>query len=323
MFAYCLNNPANRVDVGGYESETIFDAEYDFLDQRLRELGGGGGSAYHSYLVRSATAAYDGALGGYHTSSVPSTYYSFGYYYVSGAVSVTDDMAVKPTTSGVCFIAGTPVVTATGYVPIEEITVGDLVVAHDPETGETALKEVVNTFVNEVTELIHIVVNGEEIVCTKEHPFYSPVEGWVAASDLRAGDILATLEGKCTVERVWNETLETPVSVYNFEVTEFHTYYVSVSIILVHNKCTADKSAGQTPPKNGLTTDSSSALDLASEYLGPNYIDAGSGRFISKDGMRQVRLGENDLMGVHGGGPHINFDRLFPTYKTYHVYFID
>ena len=57
-----------------------------------------------------------------------------------------------------CFIAGTLVATETGYVTIENIKVGDLVWAHDPETGETALKPVVQTFRNETTEWIHVTV---------------------------------------------------------------------------------------------------------------------------------------------------------------------
>ena len=31
--------------------------------------------------------------------------------------------------------------------------------------------------------------------------------------------------------------LETPVKVYNFEVEDFHTYYVGESSVLVHNDC--------------------------------------------------------------------------------------
>ena len=71
-----------------------------------------------------------------------------------------------------CFIAGTLVATETGYVTIENIKAGDLVWATDPETGETELKQVVQTFRNETKELVHITVNGEEIVCTPTHPVY-------------------------------------------------------------------------------------------------------------------------------------------------------
>ena len=78
----------------------------------------------------------------------------------------------------------------------------------------------------------------EDFTCTPEHPFYSPIKGWTNAIDLRAGDILVTLNGKyVVVERVQHELLESPQATYNFEVEGFHTYYVSEGEILVHNRC--------------------------------------------------------------------------------------
>ena len=64
--------------------------------------------------------------------------------------------------SKVCFVAGTSVLTAIGYVLIEDIREGDKVWSENPETGEKELKEVVQTFVNETDELVHVRVNGEE-----------------------------------------------------------------------------------------------------------------------------------------------------------------
>ena len=137
-----------------------------------------------------------------------------------------------------CFIAGTLVATETGYVTIENIKAGDLVWAHDPETGETALKPVVQTFRNETTEWIHVTVNGETLTCTPEHPFYVPQKGWTSAIDLRAGDRLQLLNGEyVVVEQVQHELLESPETTYNFEVEDYHTYYVGEKSILVHNKC--------------------------------------------------------------------------------------
>ena len=137
-----------------------------------------------------------------------------------------------------CFIAGTLVATETGYVTIENIRVGDLVWAHDPETGETALKPVVQTFRNETTEWIHVTVNGETLTCTPEHPFYVPKKGWTSAIDLRAGDILVMLNGEyVVVEQVQHELLESPETTYNFEVEDYHTYYVGEKSVLVHNRC--------------------------------------------------------------------------------------
>lgn len=137
-----------------------------------------------------------------------------------------------------CFIAGTLVATETGYVTIENIKAGDLVWATDPETGETALKPVVQTFRNETTEWIHVTVNGETLTCTPEHPFYVPKKGWTSAIDLRAGDILVMLNGEdVVVEQVQHELLESPETTYNFEVEGFHTYYVGDTEVLVHNMC--------------------------------------------------------------------------------------
>ena len=46
-----------------------------------------------------------------------------------------------------------------------------------PDTGETELKEVVQTFVRETSELVHIKVNGEEIITTPTHLFRIPEKG--------------------------------------------------------------------------------------------------------------------------------------------------
>ena len=137
-----------------------------------------------------------------------------------------------------CFIAGTLVATKSGLVPIEDIQPGDFVWATDEETGETALKEVVQIFRNETEEWVHVKVNGEEITCTPMHPFYSPVKGWTSAVDLRAGDILVMLNGEyVVVEQVQHELLESPETTYNFEVEDYHTYYVGNTEVLVHNRC--------------------------------------------------------------------------------------
>ena len=142
------------------------------------------------------------------------------------------------TSISVCFVEGTEVSAASGHIAIETVKVGDMVWATDPETGETGLKEVVRTFVNETSELVHIKVNGEEIICTNEHPFYSPVKGWTAAIQLRAGDKLQLLNGDYVIiEQIQHELLESPVKVYNFEVEDFHTYYVGETEALVHNMC--------------------------------------------------------------------------------------
>ena len=67
--------------------------------------------------------------------------------------------------------------------------------------------------------------------------------------------------------------------------------------------------------KDGMTTTSSNALDLGIKFLGENYSEPvfGTGRYVSADGTRVVRIGENDITGAHGGGPHVNFEILIPN----------
>ncbi len=139
-----------------------------------------------------------------------------------------------------CFVAGTLVTTKDGFKPIEEIEVGDKVLSENEMTGEVAFKEVYATSVSETDEFYHIHVNGEEIVATGTHPFYVYKFGWTTARALRAGDVLVLSNGELvTVEWIDHEILESPINVYNFEVTDFHTYFVGESGILVHNgkKC--------------------------------------------------------------------------------------
>ena len=66
-----------------------------------------------------------------------------------------------------------------------------------------------------------------------------------SAIQLRADDRLQLLNGKYVIiEQVQHELLETPVTVYNFEVEDFHTYYVGRDSILVHNVCGGNTSSG-------------------------------------------------------------------------------
>ena len=135
---------------------------------------------------------------------------------------------------------------------------------------------------------------------------------------------MVLLNGKLVVvEQVQHELLESPVTVYNFEVEEFHTYYVGDSGVLVHNDCGGTSSSKSSLPQNGIKVNSSTALDMADDFLGPGYTEASPGRFVSADGLRQVRMGNSDILGLHGGGPHMNFETLSPNPLKPGKYMID
>ena len=109
--------------------------------------------------------------------------------------------------------------------------------AYDEETGEQAYKPVVQLFRNESKDWTGVTVNGKEIISTPGHKYYLPeTKAWVSAEDLKIGDEVLTSDGEyATIEAVRPIHYETPQTTYNFEVEGFHTYYVSIGV-LVHNK---------------------------------------------------------------------------------------
>lgn len=158
---------------------------------------------------------------------------------VVGSVGVVSGV-IKPVA---CFAAGTMIAVpgttsdAVVYKDIKDIKAGDLVFAYDEIGDRTEINTVTGVFERETTMVVEVTINGEVIVTTEEHPFYTD-RGWVSASMLQAGDSLQQLDGTfVVVEQVVNRSLEKAIVVYNFEVADNHTYYVGDESVLVHNKC--------------------------------------------------------------------------------------
>ena len=79
-------------------------------------------------------------------------------------------------------------------------------------------------------------MNGEEIVTTVDHPFYVKNQGFIKAGELIVGDELLDVNGNVLlVENFDVELTDKPVKVYNFQVEDFHTYFVGQNNIWVHN----------------------------------------------------------------------------------------
>lgn len=138
-----------------------------------------------------------------------------------------------------CFVAGTPVETSEGLKRIEDIQVGDLVQARDTKTGATSLKPVVKLFRHHNQQIFDVKLTdpsgqSEIIGATAGHPFHVRKIGWVAASKLVRGETVDQLEGKG--DRVaWVKREGRLWDTYNFQVAEFHSYFVGQSHAWVHN----------------------------------------------------------------------------------------
>lgn len=132
-----------------------------------------------------------------------------------------------------CFPAGTPVHTATGMRAIETILPGDLVWSFNEETGEIALKEVLQTVEREIDVTVKLTIGQETIETTAEHPFYTS-DGWKDAAELETGELIRRKDDdEAPVLSVdFDYTIK---KVFNFEVADWHTYFVGVFAWLVHN----------------------------------------------------------------------------------------
>ena len=144
--------------------------------------------------------------------------------------------------SATCFVAGTLVLTANGLVAIENINTGDKVIATDPFSSKTEEKTVLDTFRRTTTELVHLTVNGECIRTTHTHPFYVKDKGFINAGQLITSDMLQD-NRKCSlkIEKISFQSTEEPVNVYNLNVEEYHTYYIGLNNIFVHNACSSEQ----------------------------------------------------------------------------------
>lgn len=157
----------------------------------------------------------------------------------SAGTSASDELR-RVAAKTACFTAGTLVLLADGTSkPIEDIAVGDKVAAYDPDTGKTAARDVVRTFVHHNVPTYDVTLDtGEKVTTTQEHPFWVQGRGWTPASRLLVGDRLHEPDGTTVAVRSVHATghIET---VYNFEVQSLHDYYVKAgnTWILVHNDC--------------------------------------------------------------------------------------
>ncbi|WP_328721872.1 RICIN domain-containing protein [Streptomyces sp. NBC_00247] len=136
------------------------------------------------------------------------------------------------------FPAGTPVLLADGASkPIEEIGVGDKVLATDPSADITRSASVTGTLSHPADRLLLITLaDGGQIRTTPGHRLWSPGRGWVQASELRVGDPLRTASGTSD-GIVGIGPVVAPQTVWDLSVADLHTFYVlaGATPVLVHN----------------------------------------------------------------------------------------
>ncbi len=124
--------------------------------------------------------------------------------------------------------------------PISEVSVGDEVLATDPETGETAGGRVTKLWVHEDTLTDLEFQDGTRITTTEDHPFWSVTDQrFERADELTAGEEALTDTGERVRVKGLNYKTSRTGTAYNLTVDDIHTYYVlaGATPVLVHNTC--------------------------------------------------------------------------------------
>jgi RHS repeat-associated protein len=141
---------------------------------------------------------------------------------------------------GMCSFSGdTHVLMADGTTkPLEEIKVGDTVLATDPETGKQGPRKVTHLWIHQDQLADLKLADGTEITTTEDHPFWNHTDQqWQQAQHLDRGDLLLTPGGaRVAAEGLLARTMAWGMA-YNLTVDDIHTYYVLAgdTPVLVHN----------------------------------------------------------------------------------------
>ncbi|WP_440099377.1 polymorphic toxin-type HINT domain-containing protein [Streptosporangium sp. H16] len=154
------------------------------------------------------------------------------------------------------FVPGTRVLMADGTTKaVEDVVIGDKVIATDPETGKTSAKPVIALLTSEGGKnLVQLTVDTDGargdatgvIIATAEHPFWTDeTRRWRPAGELRPGQWLRTSTGaqvRVSAVARWSTSDQ---RVHNLTVDGIHTYHVSAGTqhVLVHNAGPCPKNA--------------------------------------------------------------------------------
>lgn len=161
---------------------------------------------------------------------------------IDGALAIAGGLIKLPigkAMSKACSFSGTTVVLMADGTkkPIEDIKVGDKVIATDPETGKQKAKTVTHVWVHDDT-LTDFAVEGEVITTTEDHPFWSVTDQQFERADqLAQGDKVVSADGTSKVVSRPLVESDRVDAAYNLTVEGIHTYHVGDAGILVHNTC--------------------------------------------------------------------------------------
>ena len=200
-------------------------------------------------------------------------------------VSLVSSFSGAASQNMACFVAGTLVLTTAGLLAIEKLKAGDKVLAADPESFDVGEKTILEAFKRKVDKLVHLTINGEEVVTTDNHPFYVQGRGFIKAEGLFVGDKLISVDGKDLIVETHDiEQCEKPITVYNFKVEDYHTYFVGNCKIWVHNNdCVKKVESGEIELETKKQKGNYTEMKMDEHFENANFSRMGDDRIVSLD----------------------------------------
>lgn len=136
----------------------------------------------------------------------------------------------------------------------KDIEIGDQVLAYNAATGENGSYTVTDVIVHLDSTLIHLILDGESIETTPEHPFYTLDRGWVDADKLYVGEYIQQANGTPGVVEAITVVPRLQV-MYSLTVDVAHTFFVGDQQWLVHNTNCAGGCSGKQARLRELASD--------------------------------------------------------------------
>ncbi len=248
-YSYTQNNPTRFVDPSGHFIETLFDVAMILVDVADIAKNGLNVSNGAALILDVAAVIIPGvpAVGGLAIKAAKAANAVDNAMDAAKLVNKADNLAdtAKALKNGAeelgtclvnSFKADTDVETSEGPKDISAIQIGDYVLAWDETRGTLGYYEVTNAFHHTDAVVTEVILSGEWIETTPEHPFYVEGEGWVYAEDLQIGDEVRQADG--TTGIVWLKwNVYKTQEMYNLTVDTAHTFFVGEGQWLVHNAC--------------------------------------------------------------------------------------
>jgi RHS repeat-associated protein len=224
------------------------------------------------------------------------------------------------------FAGGTLVRARNGSVAIEDLRVGDEVLAGgDPDAPDASWRPVTRLYTRLAEDALDLTMGGETLRTTARHPFRTEGEGWTEAGTLRPGQSVVRADSSTsTVAEAL--AVEGTVRVYNLEVAGLHVYAVGRDGVLAHNvlsvECKYDKWGRK---KYAETTITKADLDTGSgtsqttrDYVKDEaeFTRLPNGKYDPNSGLTDEFPDAGHIFANRLGGSGRDIDNIFPQSRT-------